>query len=237
MTWCVTDRTGAQFTQVFDNGLLGEGVLQVLAGLHRQGAVGPHTTLIPCSAQLFCQPIQLLQGSTEDDGMDLAPWSVFESSEGYVGLDLAPISHQAGEYHSIVHSPAGAWRPLAQPARAFCFDFYSTAHKSPEQHSLSLVCHTSGKVNAVAFWFTLDLCKDDGHRSVIQLSTDPLKNSPGSRTWQVKQDAQIATTARATQGTIFHFLLAFVWQLRTTGPSQQTLQWFEEYCVTRCATY
>ena len=60
--------------------------------------------------------------------------------------------------------------PLAEPAKAFTFDFRRAAlHMQPEDAVVHLRFTTAGVFNAVAMWFELDLDEESSLRSVSSI--------------------------------------------------------------------
>jgi SAM-dependent methyltransferase len=137
--------------EVFDAGLIGEGAIH-LAALAKLRLLLPDALVVPAAARLFVQPIELRVGSV--CGVNVEPLSRFEWRPDYEGLELGRMP--------------GQWRPLAEPALAFCFDFASLGeHLQPLEKTLELTATSDGAVDAFAFWFELAL---DEHET---LSTAP----------------------------------------------------------------
>ncbi len=139
--------------------------------------------------QVFCQPIQYkrlgrLQTSPASnasqgslfvyDSIDLAPLNQFSCRPGYFGADLscAPGSSSSS-------SSSTAWQALAPPNEVMAFDFTSTdphAAFQPTEVALDFEATGSGVVNAVAFWFELQLDEE------VSLNTGP--HAGAGATWQ-----------------------------------------------------
>lgn len=260
---------GVRAMQVFDVGLLGEGVLHILSAAGARGLLAAGAECVPCKAkvrvggartaawplpraaiacwkgqraaalcsQVFCQLIELnpCGGAPACGGaapLDLRAWEAFQWAPEYTGKDLAHTGPQGPD--GFYACPAGRWRPLTQPAEAMSFDFkqggsagrgprwgacvalvrwcsgHATAqrpchaasfaapapahavalcgrHMQPEQRQVRLQCTATGRANAVAFWFELQLVEEAGPGGSIRLSTGPFEKADGGRTWQVRR--------------------------------------------------
>jgi hypothetical protein len=77
--------------QVFDAGLIGEGALHILAHV-QQRLVGRDYTLVPQSATLYCQGIQM----RIDDvmGFDMAQMNRYRWRPTYEGMELGQCTHR-----------------------------------------------------------------------------------------------------------------------------------------------
>lgn len=146
--------------EVFDSGLIGEGVLHILAAAS-QKLLLPTATLVPCSATVYCQPIEMRLDSF--NGFDLQQANRWRWRPDYEGLELAKCRD--------------TWRPLGDPVKVFEFDFYEVERNmQPSQAMLELNFTEDGVFNAVAMWFVLDLDEE------TSLSTSPyIDKGP---TWQ-----------------------------------------------------
>eukprot|EP00887_Chlorella_sp_A99_P004798 scaffold4.g4798.t1 len=121
--------------EVFDSGCIGEGVLHLLAAAQAK-LLARGAALVPASATVWCQPLQLRTGAVED------------------------------------------WVPLADPVRAFTFDFADwQENMRPAEAVLDVTFTQAGVVNAVAMWFDLHLDEE------TSLSTSPYRGDKGP-TWQ-----------------------------------------------------
>ena len=71
--------------QVFDNGLLGEGVLHMLAAA-RQKLLTKDATLVPAAATVYCQPLQMRVGQVA--GFDMQQANRWQWRPDYEGIHL-----------------------------------------------------------------------------------------------------------------------------------------------------
>ncbi|GAB4824134.1 hypothetical protein N2152v2_011180 [Parachlorella kessleri] len=146
--------------EVFDSGLIGEGILHLLfAAKHK--LLQADAALVPLSATVYCQPIQMRVG-------DVAGWDMQQANRywwrpDYEGIELAQCRER--------------WVALAEPQEVFHFNFYEAdRNMQPASNQLLLKFNKAGVFNAVAMWFELHLDEE------TQLSTSPyLEKGP---TWQ-----------------------------------------------------
>eukprot|EP00983_Pelagomonas_calceolata_P059721 1146057-Pelagomonas_calceolata.AAC.1 len=159
-------------------------------------------------------PSDSSSSSSGSTSLDAGAWDAFQWNPDYIGLDLAPF-HSSLDAAGFFSCPAGRWRPISQPTEVMAFDFQKgeeqliaamvlkTSHPLPEQHfrpeeaHLTVRCSSSGCINAVSFWFELQLEDEQDEaasKSVVRdrlctnrLSTGPFDCAPGSRTWQANK--------------------------------------------------
>jgi predicted RNA methylase len=149
--------------EVFDSGLIGEGVLHILAAAQSK-LLMPDASLVPCRADVFAQPIQMRTHMVHGD-IDVQQANRWRWRADYEGVEL-------GKNKS-------AWIPLANPAKVFSFDFHDIQQcASDNQNLLTFTATADGTCNAIAMWFILYL--DEGEE--IILSTSPYEDK--GPTWQ-----------------------------------------------------
>ena len=146
--------------EVFDSGLIGEGVLHILAAAKAK-LLMPDASLVPCRAEVYAQPIQMRLSNSH--GLDIQQANRWRWRSDYEGVELGRNKDH--------------WRPLAEPTKVFSFDFYDVQQCALDnQNILTFDITTDGVCNAVAMWFKLHL--DDE----ISLSTSPYEEK--GPTWQ-----------------------------------------------------
>ncbi|KAK9846546.1 hypothetical protein WJX81_006344 [Elliptochloris bilobata] len=146
--------------EVFDSGVLGEGVLHMLAWA-RARLAAPDATLVPMGATVYCQPIEMRLDTAA--GFRMTAANCWNYCPDYEGLDLAACRQQ--------------WLALADPIEAMAFDFYEAAEDmAPAEVALRASAIAGGICNAVAFWFELQLDE------AATLSTSPY--AAKGPTWQ-----------------------------------------------------
>ncbi len=145
--------------EVFDSGLIGEGVLHILAAAKAK-LLMPDACLVPCRAEVYAQPIQLRIESIK--GLDVQQANRWRWRSDYEGIDLGRDN---------------SWVPLADPIKVFSFDFYDIERCALEnENNLSFEIDREGTCNAIAMWFNLHLDEE------IMLSTSPYEDK--GPTWQ-----------------------------------------------------
>ena len=146
--------------EVFDSGLIGEGVLHILAAAKAK-LLMPDASLVPCRAEVYAQPIQMRLSNSH--GLDIQQANRWRWRSDYEGVELGRNKDH--------------WVPLAEPSKVFSFDFYDVQQCAMDnQNILTFDITTEGVCNAVAMWFKLHL--DDE----ISLSTSPYEEK--GPTWQ-----------------------------------------------------
>lgn len=164
--------------EVFDSGLIGEGVLHILANAIERLAA-EDATLLPCGATVYAQPIQMRTGSRL--GLDFGMLNRWRWRPDYEGVDL----RQRG----------CDWVPLAPPREIFAFDFYEReANMRPDRRLIEFTAERDGIANAIAFWFDLHLDAD------TTLSTSPHGAEGSGSTWQ--QSVQYIEELRVEEGAV-----------------------------------
>lgn len=145
--------------EVFDSGLIGEGVLHILAAAKAK-LLMPDARLVPCSAEVYAQPIQLRVNTVK--GLDVQQSNRWRWRPDYEGIELGKCN---------------SWMPLADPIKVFTFDFYDIQRCAMEnENNLTFKIDKEGTCNAIAMWFKLHLDED------IMLSTSPYEEK--GPTWQ-----------------------------------------------------
>lgn len=72
--------------QIFDSGLIGEGALHAVAAAQMK-LLQPDATLVPSSATVYCQPLQLRRATTAA-GLDVRPANCWHWRPDYEGVEL-----------------------------------------------------------------------------------------------------------------------------------------------------
>ena len=148
--------------EVFDSGLIGEGALHIV-GMAKHRLLTPNATLIPSSAKVYAQPIQI---RIEDvSGFDCSQANRWRWRSDYDGINLELCRDR--------------WKPLAPWKEVFDFDFNKYMENlQPAQNVLEFDIDQDGVFNAIAFWFTLQLDEE------TELSTSPHVGTQKGKTWQ-----------------------------------------------------
>jgi hypothetical protein len=114
---------------------------------------------------VYCQPIEYRHLSSGPGALDLQAANAYAWQPDYAAVDLAAVPD--------------SWRSLAPPRQCFCFDFNCADPQRAFQASeavLEFTALASGCLNAVAFWFELQLSAD------ACLSSSPYQDARGT-TW------------------------------------------------------
>lgn len=98
--------------QVFDSGLIGEGVLHILAAA-REKLAAPGALLVPASARVFAQPIQMRLESAA--GFDVSQANRWRWRPDYEGVDLEECRWVEG--WAVGRGLAGSWTVGERAAR------------------------------------------------------------------------------------------------------------------------
>ncbi|KDD75511.1 hypothetical protein H632_c645p0, partial [Helicosporidium sp. ATCC 50920] len=147
--------------EVFDCGLLGEGVLHMLAAARLRFA-RPDAVMVPCAARVYAQPLQLRLGAVAG-GLQAGAANCWRWRPDYEGVELGRCRD--------------AWVPLADPREMLTFDFYDALENMrPVEKRVEFECSQEGVCNAMATWFELQLDED------TFLSTSPHRGDKGL-TW------------------------------------------------------
>lgn len=146
--------------EVFDSGLIGEGVLHILAAA-RSKLLMKDAVLVPCRAEVYAQPIQMR--IEEVRGFNVRQANRWRWRPDYEGVELGKSKEK--------------WVPLSPPEQAFSFDFYDIERCAIENKNLlNFQIDRDGVCNAVIMWFRLHLDDD------ISLNTSPYEEK--GPTWQ-----------------------------------------------------
>jgi predicted RNA methylase len=151
--------------EVFDSGLIGEGVLHILAAA-KSKLLMPDASLVPCRAEVFAQPMQMRVNTVLGD-IDVQPTNRWRWRADYEGVELGKKNN--------MH----AWMPMANPVKVFSFDFADIQKCAEDsQNLLTFEVNADGTCNAIVMWFNLYLDEED----TILLSTSPYEDK--GPTWQ-----------------------------------------------------
>lgn len=146
--------------EVFDSGLIGEGVLHILAAAQMR-LLAPGASLVPASAVVYAQPMQMRVESAA--GFDVQQANRWRWRPDYEGVELGKRRQD--------------WKPLAEPMEVFSFDFYDIQRAvAVNEALLDFEITAPGVCNAVAMWFDLHLDEE------TTLSTCPYVDK--GPTWQ-----------------------------------------------------
>ncbi|KAG7675099.1 hypothetical protein Ndes2526A_g07853 [Nannochloris sp. 'desiccata'] len=168
--------------EIFDSGLIGEGVLHCLTAAKAK-LLNSDAVLVPSWATVYAQPIEMRVATAA--GFDILQANRWRWRSDYEGIELARCKNE--------------WKPLGNAQKVFSFDFYDVEKSmKPEETCLNFEISENGVVNAIAMWFDLHLDEENS------LSTSPyVEKGP---TWQqavqwmpemrVKPGEQFAVVAR-----------------------------------------
>jgi len=166
--------------EVFDSGLIGEGVLHILAAA-KSKLLMPDAALVPCRADVYAQPIQMRLN--EAAGFNVEQANRWRWRSDYEGVELGRKRE--------------SWVPLAPPLKVFSFDFYEVEKCAADnEQKLHFKVDTDGVCNAIAMWFKLYLDEENS------LSTSPYEEK--GPTWQ--QAVQYIGEVNLRQGDSFPVL-------------------------------
>lgn len=127
--------------EMFDCGLIGEGILHFLAYVREHLAHGK-TRYLPKAARVrACVVEYRLERAAQ---VDVNLLNAFCFTPSYLNVDARHLSYRA----------------LSEPIDVFTFDF-AQAGPQPQQIKLDLSAHANGVAGAVLFWFDLQL--DESH--------------------------------------------------------------------------
>jgi predicted RNA methylase len=168
--------------EIFDSGLIGEGVLHCLTAAKAK-LLNSDAVLVPSWVTVYAQPIEMRV--TTAAGFDISQANRWRWRSDYEGIELARCRNE--------------WKPLGNAQKVFSFDFYDVEKSmKPEEIKLNFEISENGVVNAIAMWFDLHLDEENS------LSTSPYAEK--GPTWQqavqwmpeirVKPGEQLAITAR-----------------------------------------
>jgi predicted RNA methylase len=168
--------------EIFDSGLIGEGVLHCLTAAKAK-LLNSDAVLVPSWATVYAQPIEMRVTSAA--GFDVSQANRWRWRSDYEGIELARCKNE--------------WKSLGDAEKVFSFDFFEVEKSmKPEQADLNFEISENGVVNAIAMWFDLHLDEENS------LSTSPYAEK--GPTWQqavqwmpeirVKPGEQLAVTAQ-----------------------------------------
>ncbi|MCB2184951.1 MAG: tetratricopeptide repeat protein [Deltaproteobacteria bacterium] len=175
-------------TEIFDAGLLGEGVIPTLNHA-RRWLLAPQAPVLPHGATVYAALVEsprlagLSRAPAEIAGFNLEPFNEF-ADPGYFQAELARLPHQL----------------LSTPRPVFTYDFQKPL--PPEStRRLTFRADQAGRADAVAFWFTLHLDPQTSlstapdlyshwTQAVQLLSPAPTLPAGGSLTLTAEQDHQ-----------------------------------------------
>jgi hypothetical protein len=143
--------------EIFDTGLLSEGVIPVLEHARRE-LLRPDAAILPRGATVYAALVESAALRAEDEVATAA------------GFDVSGFNAFADTCYSQRNLQHYPHRQLSSPLPVFTFDF----HKGPvldETRTLRVAVTDAGHLDAVVFWFVLDL--DGQHR----ITTEPQAES------------------------------------------------------------
>lgn len=170
--------------ELFDNGLIGEGVLHCLAAAKAK-LLTPDAILVPAEATVYAQPIQWRS------------WKSLEEVEG--PLSLRPVQQRwwtcagggGGDYEGVdLRGRHQEWVALAEAQEVFHFNFYDipSGHLGerlePESKVLDFFATSTGECNAIAMWFTLRLDDETTISTSPYMSQECDHEQHKKTTWQ-----------------------------------------------------
>lgn len=126
--------------ELFDCGLLGEGILHFLA-YAREHLAAAGARYLPMAARVRAMVVEARLD--EVAGVDLNLLNPFCFSPSYINVDAAKLRY----------------RPLSAPFDVFAFDF-SSASPEPQEVTCDIEAIAAGTAGAVMFWFDLQLDED-----------------------------------------------------------------------------
>lgn len=123
--------------ELFDCGLIGEGILHFLA-YAREHLVGPDARYVPCGARLRAMLIESRLDRAA--GVDVNLLNPFCFTPSYMNVDASRLRYRA----------------LSEPFDLFSFDF-ATATPEPQEVRILSAATSAGTAGAVLFWFDLQM--------------------------------------------------------------------------------
>ena len=132
--------------EIVDAGLLNENILATIADA-RARLLKPDAIIIPQSATVFAVPIECAE---------IAGERVVQTASGF---DISPFNDLISRLYLQIPLSRYDWRPLAQPAELFRFDFRS-AEPGDAETAARVIPISDGTAHAVALWFRLALDED-----------------------------------------------------------------------------
>jgi protein arginine N-methyltransferase 7 len=188
--------------EVFDAGLLGEGIIHFLEPL-RNNVVAKNVRVMPLRAKIFAMVIELRTNTVGSHMFEQV--NSFRYRPEYFNVDLLQLEHKI----------------LSEPFEVFEFDFQHQYRREfvkidPQSKFFDVEITEDGVASAVAFWWELQLTED------IVLCTGPFEDY--SLHW--KQAVQYIPEARVRTGTklplvAFHNTYGLNWAIH---PDRATLR-------------
>eukprot|EP00899_Mesostigma_viride_P015398 jgi/Mesvir1/2385/Mv22134-RA.2 len=195
--------------EVFDSGLIGEGVLHMLHHAFTY-LLYPGATITPSGAVVLAAAIEMRV--EEAAGFDVSAANTWRYRPSYQGLELG--------------TPGCEYRLLSEPVEVFVFDFYDhEGNMQPLERRLEFAFNSAGVFNHVAFWFELQM--DEDGRQVIRTGPSDDKGASWQQAVQQVPEVRVASgqtlplvAKHDTYGITFELdtALADVTPLRTRVP-------------------
>ena len=130
--------------EVFDSGLIGEGVLHILAAARRRLLAGD-AALIPARATVYAQPVEMRLGTVRCGGGGGSGGGGSGGGLTGSGVDEAAFEFDMSQanrwrwrpdYEGVnLEKCRDKWRALGDPVEVFEFDFYDVAAEAEERVS------------------------------------------------------------------------------------------------------
>lgn len=172
------ERADVLVTEIFDDGLLGEGAFAAIGHAKRE-LLKPEARVLPVGARLIAMVIEsqeLLENARvgQVSGFDLSPFNEF-APRNYIGYHLDKM----------------AYRPLSAPKTVFAFDFRD--YPGDRTVSFGIDALADGTAHAVAYWYELQvdestmistapgLAKLSGWKQAVRLLSEPKALRRGQR--------------------------------------------------------
>lgn len=143
--------------QVFDAGLIGEGALHVMASAQR--LLAPGGRLVPVCARVYAVPCCVRRVES------------VVCCRQVVKTEPLNLYHRRGADYEAIDLTSEHWTPAAVPVEVLRFTFGDVPQ--PQSMTLDMTATKETVVNAVAFWFELDLDETE------TLSSSPFGGSGG----------------------------------------------------------
>ena len=127
---------------MFDAGLLGDGVLYMLEKVKRQVAQ-PDAAVIPAAATIYAMGVEIY--TSEVRGFDMSPMNKYRWDKGY----------------EAVHMEGIPYRRLTKPKKVFEYFFDGIQKGRGRENVLKMEVTDTGYMNGICFWFDLHLDEED----------------------------------------------------------------------------
>ncbi len=152
--------------EVFDAGLLGEGIVHFVEPL-RNNVVAKGVRVLPLRARVYAMIIELRTGAVGNYTFEQA--NSFRYRPEYFNVDLLKVEHKI----------------LSEPFEVFEFDFQHQYRREfikldPESKFFDVEITEDGVASAVAFWWEMQLTED------ITLSSGPFEGE-----WRLRETARV----------------------------------------------